>query len=213
MITLPVSPLETAPARTVTGDFKAAFGHHPAGVAIITADVGTGPVGITASSVASVSAEPPILAFSLASQSGSAAAIAVADSLVVHLLTVGDLDLARIFARAGTERFTAAMAWTRLATGEPLLAHHGHALRCRVLSRTAAGSSLLVAAAVLEVLGPEPAASNDRTPGTDPGTDPAGAPLVYHNRVFHRLGEHSVLGNAGGVIRSGTTAGNGAHVD
>jgi flavin reductase (DIM6/NTAB) family NADH-FMN oxidoreductase RutF len=164
-------------ASQVTGDFKAAFGGHPAGVSIITADIGTGPVGITASSVASVSAEPPILAFSLASQSGSAAAIAVADTLVVHLLTAGDLELARTFASATTERFTGAMVWTRLESGEPLLMHGGFALRCQVLSRTPAGGSLLVAAAVVEVIAPE--TLDD--------------PLVYHRRVFHGLGPHSAL--------------------
>lgn len=153
-------------------NFKAAFGGHPAGVSIITADIGTGPVGITASSVASVSAEPPILAFSLASQKGSAAAIAVADSLVVHLLTASDVGLARAFASPTTERFTGAMVWTRLDTGEPLLMHAGFALRCQVLSRTAAGSSLLVAAAVVEVIAPE-------SPGE---------PLVYHQRGYHGLG-------------------------
>jgi flavin reductase (DIM6/NTAB) family NADH-FMN oxidoreductase RutF len=168
---------ETTPATSMTDDFKAAFGNHPAGVAIITADIGTGPVGITASSVASVSAAPPILAFSLASQAGSAAAIAVADTFVVHLLTGDDVELAKIFARPGSERFTDAMDWTRLATGEPLLAHGGHALRCSVLSRTPAGSSLLVAAAVVEVCGG--------------ATD--SAPMVYHRRTFHTLGDHSKL--------------------
>ncbi|WP_237760002.1 flavin reductase family protein [Arthrobacter alpinus] len=171
----------------LTESFKAAFGGHPAGVAIITADSVTGPVGITASSVASVSAEPPLLAFSLAASSGSAAAIAVADSVVVHLLTTDDLELAKIFANSTSERFTSAMPWTRLETGEPLLVHGGYALRCKVLSRTPAGGSLLLAAQVLQIMTQEQA-------GTEPtGTASAGAPMVYHNRKFHALGEHSVL--------------------
>lgn len=169
--------LSTEPAAHMTADFKAAFGGHPAGVAVITADSITGPVGITASSVASVSAEPPLLAFSLAAQSGSAAAIAVAESVVVHLLTTTDLALAKIFAASGSERFTDAMAWTQLETGEPLLLHAGYALRCNILSRTPAGGSLLLAAEVLEIIAPE-------TPS---------APLVYHSRNFHALGENSIL--------------------
>lgn len=161
----------------LTSDFKAAFGGHPAGVSIITADSATGPVGITASSVASVSADPPLLAFSLAASSGSAAAIAVADSVVVHLLTTGDLELARTFATSATERFTGSMVWTRLKTGEPLLMHGGYALRCKILSRTPAGGSLLLAAEVEEIIVP----------------DATGEPLVYHSRAFHWLGEHSIL--------------------
>lgn len=166
-------------AAAITQNFKAAFGAHPAGVCIITADIGTGPVGITASSVASVSAEPPILAFSLASQKGSAAAIAVADSLVIHLLTGEDLQLAQAFASPSTDRFAGSMVWTRLPTGEPLLMHAGFALRCEVLSRTTAGSSLLVAASVVEVIEPHDAAAT--------------VPLVYHRRAYHGLGEHTVL--------------------
>lgn len=170
---LPAGPKPPA----LTEGFKAAFGGHPAGVAVITAASGTGPVGITASSVASVSAEPPLLAFSLAAASGSAAAIAVADSVVVHLLTAADLDLARIFATSTSERFSDSMAWTTLDTGEPLLFHAGFALRCTILSRTPAGGSLLLAAQVVDVMAPES----------------SHAPMVYHSRSFHALGEHSRL--------------------
>lgn len=165
------------PGADLTEGFKMAFGGHPAGVAIVTAASATGPVGITASSVASVSAEPPLLAFSLAAASGSAAAIAVADTVVVHLLTAGDLELARIFASSKSRRFSDSMAWTTLETGEPLLFHGGFALRCTILSRTPAGGSLLLAAQVLDIIAPE-------------GTH---APMVYHSRNFHSLGEHSKL--------------------
>ncbi|WP_243399730.1 flavin reductase family protein [Arthrobacter glacialis] len=168
---------ETVPARNMTSDFKNAFGGHPAGVAIITADSGTGPVGITASSVASVSAEPAIFAFSLAAQTGSAAAIAVADSVMVHLLSADDLHLAKIFASPVTERFTNTMDWTALETGEPLLRHGGYALRAKILTRTQAGNSLLLAAQVLEVIAP-----------ASPG-----APLVYHQRNYHGLAGHTIL--------------------
>ena len=169
----------------LTDSFKAAFGGHPAGVSIITADSATGPVGITASSVASVSAEPPLLAFSLAASSGSAAALAVASSVVVHLLTTDDLDLAKTFANSNSERFTGTMPWTRLETGEPLLVHGGYALRCKILSRTPAGGSLLLAAQVLEIM----------TPGRNAKSVPVspGAAMVYHSRNFHALGEHSMM--------------------
>lgn len=189
---------------SLTDSFKAAFGGHPAGVSIITADSATGPVGITASSVASVSANPPLLAFSLAASSGSAAALALADSVVVHLLTTDDLELAKTFANSKSERFTSTMPWDRLETGEPLLAHSGYALRCKILSRTPAGGSLLLAAQVLEIM---PPGRNDRN-GTNGSSDksaqgnPAqadsmrvntGAPMVYHGRNFHAIGEHSVM--------------------
>ena len=74
-----------AATSPVVDEFKDAFRGHPAGVAIITAMGPSGPVGLTASSVASVSAQPPMLAFSLASAEGSAGVILDADTIVVHL--------------------------------------------------------------------------------------------------------------------------------
>ena len=58
----PAPPVESSLSPD---DFKAAFRHHPAGVAVITADAGRGPVMLTATSVSSVSAEPALLMFSL----------------------------------------------------------------------------------------------------------------------------------------------------
>ena len=182
----PAVPAEAAPAEAqvgapaasqLTANFKTAFGGHPAGVAIITADSGTGPVGITASSVASVSAEPPLLAFSLAARNGSAGALAVAETVVVHLLSAADLDLARIFADPRSKRFTESMPWTRLDSGEPILMHGGFALLCKILSRTPAGGSLLLAAEVVDIIAPEA----------------AGEPMVYHSRQFHGLGAGTIL--------------------
>lgn len=157
--------------------FKDAFRNHPAGVAVITARSGEAPVGLTASSVASVSAGPPILAFSLASQAGSAGAVSAAETIVVHLLSDANVELARSFARPGGERFTDSRQWSWLPGGEPLLHGTAFALRCRILSRTPVGASVLVAAQVEEVL----------------ETNDDAAPLVYHNRSFHRLSAGSLL--------------------
>ena len=161
----------------LTDRFKDAFRNHPAGVAVITAASAGAPVGLTASSVASVSAAPPILAFSLSSRLGSAGAVADAETIVVHLLSDANVELARTFARPGGERFTDPREWSWLPGGEPLLHGTAYALRCTVLSRTPVGGSLLIAAAVEEVV----EAHDDA------------APLVYHNRTFHRLSDTSEL--------------------
>ncbi|WP_255867220.1 flavin reductase family protein [Arthrobacter sp. zg-Y844] len=168
--------------RNVTDAFKDAFRAHPAGVAIITADGGSGPVGLTASSVSSVSAEPPILSFSLASTHGTAGLIAASETVVVHLLGSENAGLAALFARQGADRFGSTRTRT-LPGGEPLLEEAPVALRCRIDGRIPVGSSILIAATVLEIL---------------PGSTEQ-EPLVYHNRTYHRLGGHSVLGQAGSV--------------
>lgn len=159
------------------GLFRDAFRSHPAGVAVVTAGGPAGPVGLTASSVASVSADPDVLAFSV-SGSRSANVLAAARTVLVHLMGSAQLDVVRAFATPGAERFGTAMDWEVLPTGEPLLRGAPWVLRCEVLHRMPAGESTLLAAAVLDV----------RQQG------PAGDPLVYHDRAFHRLGGHSLLG-------------------
>ncbi|RLP69726.1 flavin reductase [Mycetocola reblochoni] len=160
--------------------FKEAFRHHPAGVAIITATTPDGPVGLTASSVSSVSVDPPALSFSVTRATGSAGGILGADSYVVHLLHSGNVDVARSFAVSGAERFTAAQGWSGLDTGEPHLAGAAAALRCRTMHRYSVGGSTIVVAEVLEVLDGHDAAPH--------------RPLVYRNREFHGLdGERTRL--------------------
>ncbi|PWB98512.1 flavin reductase family protein [Salinibacterium hongtaonis] len=159
-------------------DFKLAFRNHPAGVAVITADCGDGPVGLTATSVFSISAEPPLLVFSLSSASSSAPTIAQAETVVVHLLTAEELSAARLFATSGVDRFADGDSWSRLATGEPYLLSTNSWIRGRIVDRMLAGGSTVVAVHALEArLSPD--AEQD--------------PLVYHNRTWHRLGDHSVL--------------------
>lgn len=155
---------------SVSEHFKTAFRAHPAGVAVITATGTEGVVGLTASSVASVSADPPILAFSV-SGGRSASQIAAAQTVVVHLLGADQLELARTFSIPGAPRFTGEMNWELLPTGEPLLCDAPWALRCEIVHRAALGGSVLLAATVLEVRS-GPSVSD---------------PLVYQDRAFHRL--------------------------
>lgn len=159
--------------------FKDAFRHHPAGIAVLTAQGADGPVGLTASSVSSVSADPPVLAFSVSTASASAAALIESDTLVVHLLGAEQLEMAQLFATRGADRFGGAAPWRTLATGEPLLIDAPWALRCRILHRLPVGGSMILAAEVLSV--------------EQAQTDADSAPLVYHNRAYHRLDDQSLM--------------------
>lgn len=163
-------------------DFKSLFRGHPGGVAVITAEGEHGPVALTATSVASVSADPPLLIFSLSAMSSSTPTISSAETIVVHLLDADDLDLALLCATSGVDRFADAESWTRLVTGEPV--YHGVRawVRCAVVSRMDAGGSTVIAAQALQST-----IARDIAPG-DPG-----AALVFYNRTWHRLGEHSRL--------------------
>ncbi|GAA4975162.1 flavin reductase family protein [Pseudonocardia tropica] len=135
------------------GGLRTAFRGHPAGVAVLTATGPDGPVGMTASSVASVGVDPPAVSFATARDSRLAGALAGGGTVVVHLLDDTDTGLAAAFAVPGAERFGDGVRWMALPTGEPWLVDVGTALRCRVLSVTEVGASLLIAAEVVELLG------------------------------------------------------------
>lgn len=162
------------------GDFRQAFRSHPAGVAVITADDGNGPVGLTATSVFSVSAEPPLFSFSLSSASPTAQVIANADTVVIHLLGVDQRAIAQLFSTRGADRFGDTSRWARLASGEPYLVDAPIWVRGRAVERLRmqAGASIVIACHALEAHFP---ASHEYSP------------LVYHDRAWHQLGLHSRL--------------------
>lgn len=159
-------------------EFKTAFRNHPAGVAVITAATPEGPVALTATSVVSVSAEPPVLIFSLSALSSATAGIRAAETIVVHLLADKDLPVARLCSTSGVDRFADPMTWSPLTTGEPLFHGVESWLRCRIVDRMDAGGSTVVAAQALQA---STAGSAEISP------------LVYHNRGWHHLGAHSEL--------------------
>ena len=173
-------------SETVTPDeFKAAFRNHPAGVAVITADAGDGPVALTATSVFSVSAVPPLLVFSISELSSSSPTIRRADTVVVHLLGADQIDIAKLGATSGIDRFADTSIWKRLPTGEPYFPAAHAWIRGRIVNKMEAGGSTVVAVQALETHAPKPG---------DEAADASFAhPLVYHNRTWHRLDENSKI--------------------
>jgi len=157
-------------------EFKLAFRNHPAGVAVITADAGEGPVALTATSVFSVSAEPPILVFSISDQSSSTPTIARSATVVVHLIDAEHLDIAKLGATSGIDRFADTSIWARLPTGEPYFTGVKQWIRGEVIDQLRAGTSTVIAVHALEA----------KLTGD-------AVPLVYHSRTWHQLGDHSVI--------------------
>jgi flavin reductase (DIM6/NTAB) family NADH-FMN oxidoreductase RutF len=172
------SPLSFGQVGGLSPDeFKLAFRNHAAGVAVVTADAGDGPVGLTATSVFSVSAEPPLLVFSVSDRSSSAPTLQRAETVIVHLLGADQLDLAKLCATSGIDRFADRSIWDRLVTGEPYFPAAHAWIRGRVINRMEAGTSLVIAVHALQAKLPDEAGD--------------AAPLVYHNRAWHALGDHS----------------------
>ncbi|WP_203752509.1 flavin reductase family protein [Catellatospora bangladeshensis] len=147
--------------------FREAFGRYPTGVAVICAAGPQGPVGLTASSVASVSLTPPALSFSVMG-TRSARHLLTMPTLVVNLLGSAHLEVARGFSRPGGPRFTLDQGWSTLPTGEPFLPGALAALRVQPLRQVPIGDATVVVAGVLDVHhGPED------------------GQLIYHARQFH----------------------------
>ena len=173
--------LQVLPAE----QFKAAFRTHPAGVAVVTADAGDGPIALTATSVISVSADPPLLVFSVSESSSSLPTLSRAATVVVHLLAANQLDLAILGATSGIDRFADTSIWSRLPSGEPYFTAAPVWIRGKIVDRMQAGKSVVLAVEAIEARTPERGS---------PAADAAQSrPLVYHNRVWHALGEQSKI--------------------
>jgi flavin reductase (DIM6/NTAB) family NADH-FMN oxidoreductase RutF len=155
--------------------FRSIFRRHPAGVAIVALSDGDRPVGFTATSVISVSAEPPVLVFSVAATSSSWPALARASSLTVSFLAADQVDVSARFATSGIDRF-AGVDWFSLPTGEPVIAAAPSWVRGEILQRTPVGASFLVVVQAVE------AHRGDSVP-----------PLVYHDRGYHQVDDRTAL--------------------
>lgn len=168
--------------HTITDDtYKAAFRNHPGGVAVITADAGDGPVGLTATSVSSVNIDPPLLMFSASALSSSTPTILRANTVIVHLLAADQLHLAQLCSTSGIDRFEDTSLWSRLPTGEPLYHTTPTWIRGRIVNTMDAGGSTVVAVQAIEASVSAPA------------NDSEDRPLVYNNRTWHVLGTHSKI--------------------
>ena len=162
-----VSAPETTADTVTPEEFAQLFRSHPAGVAIITANDGSGrPVGFTASSVISVSAAPAILAFSMSVGSSCWEVVRQAEALRVHFLDSSHETLARQFATPGIDRF-GGVRWSAKAEGEPRLLDVSGWARTEVLTVTSAGGSAIVVARV-----------------THCHTRRGETPLIYWNRTY-----------------------------
>jgi flavin reductase (DIM6/NTAB) family NADH-FMN oxidoreductase RutF len=168
-------PGETTAAMPVTEAFLTAFRHHPSGVAIITADPGDGPVALTVSSLISISASPPMVAFSLSASSSSAQAVERANSVVLHFVRRSDMQLARLCATSGKDRFGPDVRWARLDTGEPYYPQVDLWFRAEPRGVLKTPGASVVTAELTAVSKPLHATRQSEA-------------LVYSNRAWHGLG-------------------------
>lgn len=154
-------------------EYRTALRRHPAGVTVVTLDAGSGPVGFTATSFASLSLDPPLVSLNIANTSSSIDAVHTADTLVIHMLGEHQRHLAQRFARSADERFADGSLWTRLDSGEPVLHGTPSWLRVKVDQLIPVGDHTLVIGLVTRV-------------HSEQEDESAAAPLLYHEGRYYR---------------------------
>ena len=101
--------------------FKRAFRRHAAGVAVVTALMPDGsPAGFTATSLASLSAVPPLATFNMAQVSSSWPAMTVGNRVAIHMLGPRSRHQAERMAADHTVRFVGEH-WHPGPSGVPIL--------------------------------------------------------------------------------------------
>ncbi|MFF3731701.1 flavin reductase family protein [Streptomyces sp. NPDC002476] len=199
----PVDPLPRPDLRAVAEDerapvdpaeFRRVLGHFASGVTIVTAhDPGDGvgapegptgrrPTGFACQSFASLSLDPPLVAFMVARTSTTWPRIARAGAFCVNVLGAGQEALCRGFAVSGADKFAGVAYEAAPATGSPLLDGVPAWIDCRIHAVHTGGDHLIVVGRV-EAL------------GTADSADPAGedravdGPLLFHRGRFGRFSQ------------------------
>ena len=157
-----------------SAEYLAGMRRLAAAVTIVTTRAGDVPAGLTATSVCSLTAEPPRLLACINREVDAHKLIARSRIFAVNLLTPAHRDLADLFGgrteTTGPARF-AAGRWTTGRTGTPLLADAAAAFECRLVEAIDAGTHSIFIGEVeaITLLG-------DDAP-----------PLAYHDRAYATL--------------------------
>jgi flavin reductase (DIM6/NTAB) family NADH-FMN oxidoreductase RutF len=116
-------------------EFRQVLGHLPTGVTVVTTVDELGqPTGLTASAVASVSLEPPLVLVCVSHSAQSYPALAAAGKFAVNVLALGQETLSRRFATTapGVEKFQG-VGYRTGKLGLPLLDGALASLECAVV--------------------------------------------------------------------------------
>ncbi len=152
-----------------SGKFRQVLGHFPTGVTVITAAPDSGPVGLAVGSFASVSLDPPLVAFFPDRGSSSWPKIEAAGAFCVNILAADQEDVCRRFASKADDKFSG-LGWKPAGSGAPLLDGVLAWIDCDIHSVVPAGDHFCVMGRVRDL---------------DVGDD--GAPLLFFRGGYGRF--------------------------
>ncbi|MHA7133729.1 flavin reductase family protein [Oerskovia turbata] len=163
-----VTASEPAPRDGLVTSFHDAMRRFPTGVSVITTRTASGPHGMTASAVLSVSLDPPTILVSLDHRSRTCAILRSQGAFAVNVLAHDQHGLATRFARSGGAEAFDGVGWRPLpGAGAPGLDAVVATLDCRVVERFDVADHLIVIGQVVGV-------------GGQPGVEP----LVHLDRAY-----------------------------
>jgi len=152
-------------------DFRHVLGHFASGVTVLTTcDGDARPTGLTASAFTSVSLDPPLVSFLVATTSTSWPAIRAWGGVSVSVLSHDQQDLCRSFAVSGADKF-ADVAWTPgPRTGAPRVAGAHAWVDIELKREVPLGDHLLIVGQTMAL-----------------NTSGSPSPLLFYRGSYHRL--------------------------
>ena len=150
--------------------FRLALRRHAAGVVVVT---GQGPVGLTATSLTSVSLDPPLVSFCVARDSTTWPDLRQAEFFAVNVLAGDQTAVAARFADRDVDRFGAPTRWRVGPYDVPILCGVAAHLLCEPYDTIALGDHWLVVGLVI---------------GAELGE--SGEPLLYHHGRYGAFNPH-----------------------
>ncbi|MDH0288665.1 flavin reductase family protein [Pseudomonas sp. GD04087] len=157
--------------------FREALGHYASGITVITSHIDDEPIGFTCQSFYSVSMSPPLVSFSVKSNSYSYPKIRQAGRFAVNILSGEQVKISNQFARQGADKWHG-VEWQESPLGNPLIVGSLHWLDCEVHAEHAAGDHLIVIGEVKALNLQEAAATQ---------------PLLYFKGQYCNLAAHSAV--------------------
>lgn len=161
--------------------FRDVAGHFATGVTVLTSTDGVTPAGTTASAVASLSMDPPMMLICLNRSSGTHDIIAESKVFGVNILAQDQGDVAMRFARKGTDKF-AGIEWSTVVGEIPWIDGALATIACRVVDTAIGGTHTVFLGEVLDA------------------TTRPGEPLTYYRGQFGRF-EDDAEGNTYRALR------------
>ena len=155
----PPGPVSPAVMREV-------LGHFVSGIVVVTAAGPDGPLGFTCQSFASLSLDPPLVAFAPARTSTTWPRIRPIGAFCVNVLAAGHEHISAGFARSGVDKF-ADVEWRPAPSGAPLLTGVSAWIDCELWAEHDGGDHTIAIGRVIDL-----------------GADASRPPLLYYRGQY-----------------------------